>query len=233
MLTSFNEFLWGPSKEKMEKQTRDQVNESVANTQNTMHDLTVKRNNLEKRLKKLKNELQDEEADLNDVSMQMKFEEYKTCEAEMQAVDGVLANIKTVESATSKTVINVNAYNALKDAQKALSNVNSRVDPHDVERTNRELELDIDRSEELTRAVSSPIRHKPYVRNVNGAKQKSMQETIAQWKTQKMPTPVSTSGGGGANTKTTKVNVDVDKIVNNLSQKQDLKIKTENGDLNK
>ncbi len=171
------EFFWGKSEEKVERETRQKVNESVATTQEKVAEMTVRRNFLEKRCRQLEPDIRNEQ--LNKETREIKYQEYLRYQGEMDQIDGALDNIRTIESATSKASIGATAFQTQKDAHLALAAMNRRMDIDKIEDLHDELEFDIERSEELTRVVSKPLKHTPYTRS--GKKAPSLDETIANW----------------------------------------------------
>lgn len=192
MSSWFNWVKGGPSAAEVERDERRRINESVANTGNTVSDMEKKRNFLQKRADKLNAEGRAAALAGDEELACSKAEELAQVQSQIQNLNGILLNVRATQNAMDQTAINVNAFHIQKDAAQTLQTVNAQISVADVDQVHADLEQGIDDSQYVSKMMAKPItRRRPKTA------QSSSRSMVDQWKMDAMKTPATKAGGGG------------------------------------
>lgn len=178
-------FIWYSD---TDRDHRRKVNEAVSETDFTAQELEIKRRALTNKCEKLQGEIEEAEELGDEMTMQIKNDQYEQCQDEIAHLDAIRANMGIQKMALDRAAVNANVYETQKSASDALEHVNSQMKEQDVMRTNTKLQANIDRTDSMSKAMTRPLKSRKPIRKPT--KTDSVHAKIAQWKTQKMPTVV-------------------------------------------
>lgn len=182
----------GPSAAEVERDERRRVNESVANTGNTVSDMEKKRAFLQKRADKLNAEGRAAALAGDDELASVKAEELSQVQSQISTLNGILVNVRATQNAMDQTAVNVNAFHVQKDAAQTLSKVNAQISVGEVDQVHAELEQGIDDAQYVSKVMAKPIARR------NPKTAQSSKSMVDQWKMDAMKAPATAAGGGGA-----------------------------------
>jgi len=181
--------IWGGDEDRDAKR---EVNSAVAHASETVRDMEVKQKHLIKKMTRLQQEALEAQDNEDEITMSAKAQEWELCKDQLETLNSVLQNTKITNSVLDKAATNVNAFSIQQDASKALQQVTSQVKLQDVERVASTLEADIGTANDLSSAMSRPLKYK--VSSRHQQKSKNVDNIMSSWSTTKMPkVPTSTT----------------------------------------
>ena len=146
------------SGEQAARQQRNQqrdTNQRVVNTKSSLSDLKKKRQFLVIKAKKIKQKAMAPNVAQQDAVRLAN--EYRHIDAEIKQLDAVLRNVQGATSALDTTTTNVQAFEAMRDAQEGLETVTQQVQPHQIDEVMSKLQTNVDDGKQIGRAMSQEL----------------------------------------------------------------------------
>jgi hypothetical protein len=165
------------------------VTEAVQDAGVTLQELETKQRQLRKRAEKLQQEAMEADENGDEVTRNARVEEWESLQGDIAHYGVLIENTRATRAALDSVAANASVFQTQRQAVVALETANKQMSVSDVDRTHEQLERHMDNSHQFSRVMGARLR-KP-IRKPSGAgnaRDAAVQETMAKWRTQKMPT---------------------------------------------
>jgi hypothetical protein len=166
------------------------VTEAVQDTGTTLQELETKQRQLHRRAEKLQQEAMVADENGDEVTRNARVEEWESLQGDIEHYGVLIENTRATRATLDSVAANASVFQTQRQAVAALETANKQMSVSDVDRTHEHLERHMDNSHQFSRVMGTRLR-KP-IRKPSGAgnvgRDAAVQETMAKWRTQKMPT---------------------------------------------
>lgn len=172
------------------------VTEAVQDAGVTLQELETKQRQLHRRAEKLQQEAMAADEEGDEVTRNARVAEWESLQGDIEHYGVLIENTRATRATLDSVAANASVFQTQRQAVAALETANKQMSVSDVDRTHEQLERHMDNSHQFSRVMGARLR-KP-IRKPSGAgsvgRDAAVQETMAKWRTQKMPTAPKGSG---------------------------------------
>jgi hypothetical protein len=195
------------------------VTEAVQDSGTTLQELEIKQRQLQRRAERLQQEALAADEQGDEVTRDARVADWNALQGDIEHYGVLIENTRATRTALDNVAANASVFATQQQAVVALETANKQMSVSDVDRTHEQLERHMDSSHQLSRVMGARLR-KP-ARKPSGAgsvqRDVAVQDTLARWKTQNMPTapkggPTATAAGAPAAATTTTVTKDKEEL---------------------
>lgn len=165
----------------------------------TLQELEIKQRQLQRRAEKVQQEALAADEQGDEITRDARVSDWNALQADIEHYGVLIENTRATRTTLDSVAANVSVFQTQRQAVTALETVNKQISVADVDRTHEQLERNMDTSHEFSRVMATPLR-KPTRTNgsgkLHGKEQAAVQDTLARWKTQRMPTASPAKGTG-------------------------------------
>lgn len=169
------------------------VTEAVQDSGTTLQELETKQRQLQRRSERLQQEAMEADERGDEQTRDARVEDWNALQADIAHYGVLIENTRATRATLDSVAANASVFATQKQAVAALETANAQMSVADVDRTHEQLERHMDNSHQFSRVMGARLR-KP-VRKPSGAgsvqREAAVQDTLAKWKTQKMPNVAS------------------------------------------
>lgn len=196
--------LWNGGGESEQEKLR-KTNETVAEMGATSRELEIQRAYLRQQATRIQDEARQADEVGDDHLKAVKVREWQEVQAQMEDLDALAANQRVVQSTMESAAMSARVFQSQKDASAALNRVSEQLKPHEVDKTQAQLEASMDNAHAATTALRKPLRSgHPGLRS---ARKQDVDSVMASWGPTKLPKMPEVVRGTAQNSNMTSVEV--------------------------
>jgi hypothetical protein len=177
------------------------VTSAVMDTGVTLQELEIKQRQLQRRAEKVQQEALAADEQGDEITRDARVSDWNALQADIEHYGVLIENTRATRTTLDSVAANVSVFQTQRQAVTALETVNKQISVADVDRTHEQLERNMDTSHEFSRVMATRLR-KPTRTNgsgkLHGKEQAAVQDTLAKWKTHKIPAEIQIFSSTGA-----------------------------------